>query len=95
LRAYGFDLVMFGRWLLGEAIGIDGVITRVLLRYLAACREARLPGTAGPKRGRHVRSPPGRVCDGDGEPASGGGVGAVRVPGDARPVIAEPGAERP
>lgn len=48
LRAYGFDLVMFGRWLLGEGLGIDDVTTPVLLRFLAACRAARLPGRAGP-----------------------------------------------
>ncbi|MEU2041988.1 tyrosine-type recombinase/integrase [Nocardia niwae] len=48
LRAYGFDLVMFGRWLLGEGLRIDEVTTPVLLRFLAACRAARLPGRPGP-----------------------------------------------
>ncbi|MFI2478865.1 tyrosine-type recombinase/integrase [Nocardia xishanensis] len=48
VRAYGFDLVMFGRWLLGEGFGVDDVTTSVLLRFLAACRAARLPGRPGP-----------------------------------------------
>ncbi|MEV2226751.1 tyrosine-type recombinase/integrase [Nocardia vinacea] len=48
LRAYGFDLVVFGRWLLGEDLGFEDVTTPVLLRFLAACRAVRLPGRPGP-----------------------------------------------
>ena len=48
VRAYGFDLVMFGRWLLGGGLGIDDVTTPLLLRFLAACRAARLQGRPGP-----------------------------------------------
>ncbi len=48
VRAYGFDLVMFGRWMLSEGLGIEDVTTPVLLRFLAACRSARLPGRPGP-----------------------------------------------
>ncbi|WP_229718745.1 hypothetical protein [Nocardia jinanensis] len=47
MRAYGFDLVIFGRWLLSEGLGIEDVTTPVLLRFLAACRAARLPGQPG------------------------------------------------
>jgi integrase/recombinase XerD len=44
VRAYGYDLLAFCRWLLGEGLGLDDVTTDVLLRYLAACRAARLAG---------------------------------------------------
>ncbi|MFI6369086.1 site-specific integrase [Nocardia sp. NPDC050630] len=60
VRAYGFDLVMFGRWLLGEGLGGQDVTTPVLLRYLAACRAARLPGRPGP----NVVNMAGRWLDG-------------------------------
>ncbi|MFE3230123.1 tyrosine-type recombinase/integrase [Nocardia sp. NPDC059228] len=58
LRAYGFDLVVFGRWLLGEGLDLEDVTTPVLLRFLAACRAAWLPGRPGPNvvdlRGRRL-----------------------------------------
>jgi site-specific recombinase XerD len=44
VRAYAFDLLHFARWLGVEGVGIDFVGTDTLLRYLAANREARLPG---------------------------------------------------
>jgi site-specific recombinase XerD len=44
VRAYGFDLLAFCRWLVGEGIALQAVDTGVLLRFLAACRQARLPG---------------------------------------------------
>jgi site-specific recombinase XerD len=44
VRAYGFDLLACCRWLVGEAITLEAVDTAVLLRFLAACRQARLPG---------------------------------------------------
>ena len=48
IRAYGFDLLAFCRWLTGESIGLDAVTTDVLLRFMAACRAARLAGRPGP-----------------------------------------------
>lgn len=48
LRSYGFDLLAFCRWLHGEQVEITGVTTEVLLRFLAACRQARVPGRPGP-----------------------------------------------
>jgi site-specific recombinase XerD len=47
LRSYAFDLLHFCRWLAGEEVAMDEVSTDVLLRYLAACREAVLPGQVG------------------------------------------------
>jgi site-specific recombinase XerD len=47
VRAYAFDLLAFCRWLLGEGLGLAVVSTDVLLRYLAACRSATLPGRPG------------------------------------------------
>ena len=46
VRAYGFDLLAFCRWLVTEDIALTAVTTDVLLRFLAACREARVPGLA-------------------------------------------------
>lgn len=46
-RAYAFDLLHFARWLLQEGLALEAVDTDVLLRYLAACRAAVLPGQAG------------------------------------------------
>ena len=48
VRAYGFDLLAFCRWLADEGIGLDGVSTDVLLRFMAACRVARIEGRPGP-----------------------------------------------
>lgn len=48
VRVYGFSLLAFCRWLVTEDIDLDGVTTDVLLRYLAACRQATVPGRAGP-----------------------------------------------
>jgi integrase/recombinase XerD len=47
VRAYGFDLLAFCRWLAGEDIALGAVTTDVLLRFLSACREARVPGRPG------------------------------------------------
>lgn len=47
-RAYGYDLLAFCRWLLAEDLDLAAVTTDVLLRYLSACRTARLPGRPGP-----------------------------------------------
>lgn len=48
VRAYGFSLVAFCRWLAVEEIGLEAVTTDVLLRFLAACRQASVPGRPGP-----------------------------------------------
>ncbi len=47
VRSYAFDLLHFCRWLAGEDLALPAVTTDVLLRYLAACREAVLPGQRG------------------------------------------------
>lgn len=48
VRAYGYDLLAFCRWLLVEEQPLDEVTTEVLLRFLRACREAKVPGRPGP-----------------------------------------------
>ena len=48
VRAYGFDLLAFCRWLAGEEISLDAVTTEVMLEFLRACREATLPGRPAP-----------------------------------------------
>jgi hypothetical protein len=40
VRVYGFSSLAFCRWLTSEEIDLDAVNTDVLLRYLAACRQA-------------------------------------------------------
>jgi site-specific recombinase XerD len=47
VRAYAFDLLHFCRWLSAEGTAIDAVSTDTLLRFLAACRGALLPGQHG------------------------------------------------
>ena len=44
VRAYGFDLLHFARWLADEDIGLDAVNTDALLRYLAVCRSTHRDG---------------------------------------------------
>jgi integrase/recombinase XerD len=48
VRSYGFDLLAFCRWLAVEQIELAGVSTDVMLRFLAACRKARVAGRPGP-----------------------------------------------
>lgn len=48
VRAYGYDLLAFCRWLVGEDLPLAEVDTEVLLRFLRACREAKVPGRPGP-----------------------------------------------
>lgn len=48
IRAYGFDLLAFCRWLRQQEVGLAGVTTEVLLGFLRACREAKIPGRPGP-----------------------------------------------
>lgn len=47
VRAYAFDLLHFCRWLMVDGTALDAVSTDTLLRYLAECREAVLPGQHG------------------------------------------------
>ena len=48
VRVYGYSLLAFCRWLTTEEIDLGAVTTDVLLRYLAACRQATVPGRPGP-----------------------------------------------
>lgn len=48
VRAYGFDLLAFCRWLTTEGLTLPEVSTEVMLRYLNACRHATVPGRPGP-----------------------------------------------
>ncbi len=48
VRAYGYDLLGFCRWLTEKDLAPEAVTTNVLLDYLRACREATVPGRAGP-----------------------------------------------
>jgi integrase/recombinase XerD len=48
VRAYGYDLLAFCRWLSTEEVELTEVTTEVLLRFLRACREASVPGRPGP-----------------------------------------------
>jgi site-specific recombinase XerD len=48
VRAYGYDLLAFCRWLLSEELKLEATTTEVLLRYLRACRDATVPGRPGP-----------------------------------------------
>ena len=50
VRAYAFDLLAFARWLAAEGITLAGVTTDVMLRFLAWCRTAPLPGRPGVRR---------------------------------------------
>ena len=48
VRAYGYDLLAFCRWLVAVEQPLTTVTTEVLLRFLRACREATVPGRPGP-----------------------------------------------
>lgn len=48
VRAYGYSLLAFCRWLEAEDIDLDAITTDVLLRFLTACAQASLPGRPGP-----------------------------------------------
>jgi integrase/recombinase XerD len=48
VRAYGYDLLAFCRWLTEQDLELEAVTTDVLLDYLKACREASVPGRAAP-----------------------------------------------
>ena len=59
VRAYGFDLLAFCRWLCAEQVELAALTTEGVLRFLAACRQARVPGRPGP----NVVSMAGRRLD--------------------------------
>ncbi len=48
VRVYGYALLALCRWLMSENIALDDVTTDALLRYLAACRSATVPGRPSP-----------------------------------------------
>lgn len=48
VRSYGYDLLALCRWLLSIECALGEVNTEVLLRFLRECREAKIPGRAGP-----------------------------------------------
>lgn len=48
VRAYGYDLLSFCRWLLQEDLELMSVSSSSLVDYLRACREATIPGVGGP-----------------------------------------------
>jgi len=60
VRAYAFALLAFCRWLSSEGVELEAVTTDVLLRFLAACRKATVPGRPGP----NVVRMDGRRADG-------------------------------
>ncbi len=60
VRAYAFSLLPFCRWLAAEAIALDAVTTDVLLRFIASCAQASVPGRPGP----NVVRMDGRRADG-------------------------------
>src|ERR1017187_5488215 len=84
VRAYAFDLLAFARWLAAERLALGEVSADVVLRYLAYCRRALLPGR-GRQRVLHPGRPQRRLCACDDQPAAGRCVGPVRLPGDAGP----------
>jgi hypothetical protein len=83
VRAYGYDLLAFCRWLVVEELPLAEVSTEVLLRFLRACREATIPGRPGAERGAPVRTSGRSVCRGDYQPPVGRGVGVVHLRRDA------------
>lgn len=47
VRAYGYDLLAFCRWLAAEDLPLPEATTEMLLRFLRVCREAKVPGRPG------------------------------------------------
>ncbi len=60
VRTYAFALLAFCRWTCAEGLSLDSVTTDVLLRFLAACRQATVAGRPGP----NVVRMDGRRADG-------------------------------
>ncbi|MDV6278639.1 tyrosine-type recombinase/integrase [Rhodococcus erythropolis] len=44
LRAYGYDLLAFCRWLENEAIDLESVTTETVLGFMRHCRQTPIPG---------------------------------------------------
>jgi integrase/recombinase XerD len=44
VRAYGYDLLAFCRWMLESRVELEEVTTEVLLDFMRSCREATVPG---------------------------------------------------
>ena len=44
LRAYGYDLLAFCRWLENEAIDLESVTTETVLGFIRHCRQTPIPG---------------------------------------------------
>jgi site-specific recombinase XerD len=61
IRSYGYALLAFCRWLAVEELALSAVTADVMLRFLAACRAARVPGRPG---GANVVRLDGRRVDG-------------------------------
>jgi hypothetical protein len=93
VRAYGYDLLAFCRWLDSENVDLAGVTTEVLLGFLHACREASVPGRPGP----NVVRLSGRRLDRYSATTINRRLAAisgfVHLRRDAGPVVEEPGAE--
>jgi site-specific recombinase XerD len=47
VEAYAFDLLSFVRFLVSESVALEAVTTDVVVRYLAACRQAPVRGRPG------------------------------------------------
>ena len=67
VRAYGFSLLAFCRWLTGEDIELDAVDTDVLLRYPRRVPEGDGSWSTRPECAAHGWSAGRRVRAGDGE----------------------------
>ena len=93
VRAYRFNLVALCRWLVEQDLGLDMVTTVVLLNFLRACHDAKVPG----RPSRNVVSMSGQPLDRYAAATINHRLAAnqrvVRVPDDAGPRSAESGAE--
>jgi site-specific recombinase XerD len=83
LRAYGYDLLAFCRWLDSEQLDLGAVTTETVLDFMRHCRQAPIAG-----RPANVLSMTGKRLDryflNDHQPPSGRPDGAVHLPGAAR-----------
>ncbi|HEX2290287.1 MAG TPA: site-specific integrase [Pseudonocardiaceae bacterium] len=95
VRAYGYDLLAFCRWLVVEEQPLAQVSTEVLLRFLRACREAKVAGRPGPNvvrlSGRRMDQYAATTINRRLAAISG----AVHLRRDARPAGDQPGPQGP